>query len=76
MTMAERSRSQTNFMLKFYVKTFQKLKFQNHMMVFNLVHVQSDDRYGSNPYLKFPKDSVQLRITTKKILCGVLGHLL
>ena len=28
------------------------------------------------PYLKFPKDSVQLRITPKKILCGVLGHLL
>ena len=28
------------------------------------------------PYLKFSKDSVQLRITPKKILCGVLGHLL
>ena len=31
---------------------------------------------GYSPYLKFPKDSVQLRITPKKILCGVLGHLL
>ena len=46
MTMAERSRSQTNFHLSFMLKLFKKLKFQNHTM--DLVHVQFHDRYGSS----------------------------
>ena len=39
-------------------------------------HGELQNQLSDNPYLKFPKDSVQLRITPKKILCGVLGHLL
>ena len=45
--------------------------WEGHIIQFIANHYKLQD-----PYLKFPKDSVQLRITPKKILCGVLGHLL